>query len=90
MYTPEVFMSQIEIGQWGNSAGIRLHSNILQAMGCAIGSTLELTISDGALIIRPAHRHTLDQLLAQCPEHNALDDEDRAWLSDGPAGKEIL
>ena len=57
-----------------------------------VGAKVDIGVEDGRLVVAPRRRprYTLDELLAQCDDHNALSDEDRAWLDAEPVGKELL
>lgn len=85
-------MKQIEIQKWGNSAAIRLNKAILQQLSCEIGGKFEAIVQDGGMFLKPvsAPEYTLDALLKSCSKDNTkLNDEDKAWLSAKPVGKEV-
>lgn len=85
-------MKQVEIQKWGNSAAIRLNKGLLQQLSCEIGSKFEAILQDGGVFLRPvsAPEYTLGELLMSCTKTNTkLNDEDKAWLSAKPVGKEV-
>lgn len=47
---------QTEVGKWGNSLAIRLPAALMREWGCGVGSKLELSVKDGALVIASADR----------------------------------
>lgn len=83
---------KLSIKQWGNGAGLPLSKPLLKLIRSEIGDTVEAQVVDGGLMIKPITEpeYSLDELLATCTKGNTrLDDEDRAWLSDTPMGKEL-
>ena len=53
------------------------------------GQTVQLETSAQGLLIRPAHKYTLDELLAQCDASApASDDQLAAWNDAPPVGRE--
>ena len=53
------------IQKWGNSHGIRLPKLLLDDMNLSVGSEVELTVADEAIIIRPiAKTRTIQELFA--------------------------
>ena len=51
-----------------------------------------LAVDHGRLVVEPTPRprYSLDELLAQCDESAEISAEDRAWLDNTPAGRELL
>ena len=47
-------MQQIHVTKWGNSLGFRISRGIAESMNIEAGDTLELTPSEGGLMIRKA------------------------------------
>jgi len=81
----------LEIKTWGNSAGLRLTKSILSELSVEVGESLNVTFSDGAMILTPAEPfYILDELLeGSSKESLQLNDEDRQWLSFAPVGAEF-
>ncbi len=77
----------------GGSVMVAIPPAILDLVSLSSGSKVELRVEAGRLVIAPVStpQYTLAELLAQCDEAAlAITDEDRAWLDDGPVGKEAL
>lgn len=77
----------------GGSVVITVPKQILRLMDLEVGNQVELTLENGKLIVapKPKPHYSLLELLAQCNEENmALTDEDHAWLTAQPIGKEVL
>jgi antitoxin ChpS len=56
------------------------------------GAKVHLTVEKGRLVIEAQKRprYTLKKLLAECNAEAALSRDDRAWVTDSPAGGELL
>ena len=48
---------QVQIKAWGNSQGIRLSREILNAAQVSIDDYLEVTVMDGKIILEKPRRH---------------------------------
>jgi antitoxin component of MazEF toxin-antitoxin module len=77
-----------QIARWGNSAAVRLPKPILEDLGVAPGSEVEMWVEGRELRMRPVPpvtSHRLEDLLAQIDPHNipALEE----WP---PVGAEII
>ena len=59
-------------------------------IGVRAGSTVDLDVDDGRLVVAPRRRptYTLDELIAQCDP--TAPDDDRAWTDGPPVGREEL
>lgn len=59
---------KIQIGKWGNSLAVRIPSNVVKDLGLADGANLDITMTEGAMVLKPVRRrrteHSLDDLLA--------------------------
>ncbi|BCI66000.1 AbrB/MazE/SpoVT family DNA-binding domain-containing protein [Acetobacter aceti] len=76
------------IGNWGNSAGIRLNASILREANLHIKDRVEVRVCGEEIIIRPQKkRPTLDELMARFdPEQHRHE-----LLLDGePVGNETI
>ena len=83
---------RLSIKRWGNGAGLPLSKPVLKLMKSDIGDEVEVKMTEEGLLITPAAapEFSLDELLATCTEESTRpDDEDRAWLSASPVGKEV-
>ena len=85
-------MTQLAIRQSGGANIISIPKAILKTLGLEVGSTLNLSLEDSRIVLTPAAKEpTLEELLAGSPRENfGLTDEDREWLSEAPAGKELI
>jgi len=53
---------QVQVKTWGNSQGVRLSKEILQAAGIELDDILDITISDGVIRLEKTIRHkTLEE-----------------------------
>ena len=75
-----------KIAKWGNSLSLPLPNSLTTELGLAEGAMVDLTVSNGRLIIAPIPAvPTLDELLAGITPENRHDEVD--W---GPAvGREF-
>jgi antitoxin component of MazEF toxin-antitoxin module len=56
-------MPQLPIVSLGDSGGVLLPAEMLEALGLRIGDTVEVTLSDRQLILRPVEDATRRQLV---------------------------
>jgi antitoxin MazE len=49
---------QTKIQKWGNSLGLRIPKSFAAEAGVEPGSTVDLTVDDGRLVVRPIRRRT--------------------------------
>ena len=52
------------IQRWGNSLALRLPKAVAENLDVGEGSVVELEERDGQLVVKPAHRYRLADLLA--------------------------
>lgn len=83
-------MHSTTMRQVGGSVMLAVPPALLDVIGVGAGSTVDLDIDDGCLIVAPRHRpsYTLDELIAQCDP--AAPDHDRTWIDGAPVGREEL
>lgn len=76
----------------GGSVMMAIPKSLLDTLGLAANSKLDVTVEDGRLVAVPKTRpkYTLDELLAQCDLDAPMTEEDVAWLNDPPVGREII
>jgi antitoxin MazE len=76
----------MRVTRWGNSLAVRIPKALAEQTRIEEGSEVELSVSDGALMIRPqARAYRLEELLAQVTPENRHDEVD--WGE--PEGKEV-
>ena len=63
---------QTKIQKWGNSLGLRIPKAFAEEAGVRPGSTVDLSIEDGKLVIQVTgrERYDLDELLSQVTSEN--------------------
>ncbi len=66
------------IQKWGNSQGVRLSKEVLEAAGMDVGDDVDVTVQDGVVLVTPARRVrgrvTLEGLLGDLPaDHKATE-----------------
>lgn len=77
---------QSRIGLWGGSCAVRLPKMAVESLGLYEGETVQLSLEEGALVIRPAKiQHSLESLVAQAKGLKAP-----PALDDAPVGDEAL
>ncbi|WP_419944565.1 antitoxin [Candidatus Poriferisodalis sp.] len=83
-------MHSTTMRQVGGSVMLAVPPALLDVIGAQAGSTVDLDVDGGRLIVVPHHRprYTLDELIAQCDP--AATDDDRAWIDGAPVGREEL
>ncbi len=61
-----------QVRKWGNSLAVRIPKAVATDLGVAQDSSVELSVEDGCLVIRPsvAPRYELDALLASVTPGN--------------------
>jgi antitoxin ChpS len=76
----------------GGSVMLAVPPALLDILRLRPGSQVGIAIESGRLVVepQPRPRYTLDELLAQCNPRKSRTREEREWLSDKPAGAEIL
>jgi len=78
-----------KVQKWGNSQGLRFTKHILNEAQIDVGDEVEVSVQDGAIIVKPATRikgkYNLKELVAQMPDNSQPHEED--WGA--PVGKEV-
>ncbi len=78
---------QTQIKSWGNSQGIRLPKEILQNAGISLNEILDISVSNGTIILTKRFRHkTLEERAAEYAGQLGLDGE-YDWGE--PTGREV-
>lgn len=67
---------QTQVREWGNSQGIRLSKEILKSAGIALNEVLDVSVSNGVIILEKSFRHkTLEERAAEFDGKLILDGE---------------
>jgi antitoxin MazE len=77
-----------KIQKWGNSLGLRIPKSFAREASIEAGSTVDIAIEDGGLVVRPLRRprYTLAELLREVNARNRHEE-----VSTGePVGREAL
>jgi antitoxin ChpS len=76
----------------GGSVMLALPPALLDVLGLRVGAKVGLAVRSGRLVVEPQQktRYTLDELLAQCDPKAPRSKEEHEWLTDGPAGGELI
>jgi len=76
----------------GGSVMLAVPPALLDILRLRPGVKVGIAIESGRLVVEPQRRsrYTLDELLAQCNPKKARTKEEHEWLSDKPAGDEII
>jgi antitoxin MazE len=69
-----------QVKQWGNSLALRVPKPLADEAGLVDGSEVHLTFTDGRLVVEPAKRYRLADLLAGVTDENL-----HAAIDDGPS-----
>ena len=86
-------MASVTLRNLGGSVVMAVPKKILNLVRLDAGSTVDLSVEDGRLIVAPRKKpqYTLAELLSRCgPSDLAPRRKDRSWLRGGPAGRELL
>jgi antitoxin MazE len=77
-----------KIQKWGNSQGLRMSKHILEQAKIDIGDEVDITVKDGAIIIKSAKpkrgRKKLEELVSKI--HKSYNTSEEGWGT--PFGKE--
>lgn len=78
---------QTQVKTWGNSQGIRIPKEVLQSAGIAVNEVLDISVSNGVIILKKAFKHkTLEERAEEYGDQLNLDGE-YDWGK--PMGREI-
>ena len=63
---------QTKVQKWGNSLGLRIPRTVAAEVRVIEGSTVDLSVESGRLLVRPIHarRYTLRELLKKVTRRN--------------------
>ena len=74
----------VRLTQWGNSIGVRLPKDMVNALGLEAGGVLDVSLEENKIIFRPRRKYTLNDLVSKITDENRPGETD--WGTD--AGKE--
>ena len=77
---------QAQVKEWGNSQGIRIPKEVLKSAGISMNEVLDVTVSNGTIILAKVFRHkTLEERAVEF-EGNLMLDGEYDWGE--PEGRE--
>lgn len=77
---------QTQVKTWGNSQGVRLSKEVLQEAGITLNETLNISVSDGVILLTKTFKHrTLEERAA---EYNGELNLDGEYDWGNPVGRE--
>lgn len=67
---------QTQVKEWGNGQGIRLSKEVLKGAGIALNDILDVTVSNGVImLVKPFRHKTLEERAAEFDGKLMLDGE---------------
>jgi antitoxin MazE len=79
------YKMKTQVSRWGNSLGVRISKAVAAAANVEDGDEVDVSVEDGAIVIRPAvRRYTIEELIADMTPEDA---KDVGWGP--PVGKEV-
>lgn len=77
----------VKVQKWGNSIALRIPKSFAEQTFIESGSSVDLSIQDGKLIVEPIKQESYDlnELLSEVKETNLH----REYFADEPKGKEL-
>lgn len=85
-------MHTTKLRKVGGSVMLAVPPALLDVLGLEPGARVGIAVESDRLVVEPERRprYTLAELLAQCNPKSRRSKEDREWLSDQPAGGELI
>ena len=84
-------MALAKLRKVGGSTIVAIPPALLDELKVSAEAVFDLTIHEGALVLRPERRrYTLAELLAQCDYNAPLSDAEREWMDTPAVGQEVL
>jgi antitoxin ChpS len=76
----------------GGSVMLAVPPALLDILHLQPGARVGITVESGRLVVEPPQRrrYTLDELLAQCDPKARRSREEREWLANKAAGRELI
>lgn len=80
---------ELSIQKWGNSAAVRLPTELLGQLKVALGDKLSVDIHPEGVMLKPKrHTYALKDLIAQCDHKAPMPVDMGAWGQIQPVGRE--
>lgn len=80
---------ELSIQKWGNSAAVRLPTELLRMLKVSMGDKLSVNLQpDGVLLKAARPSYSLEELVAQCDPKAAEPEDMAAWSNMKPVGRE--
>lgn len=85
-------MHMTNLRKVGGSIMLTVPPALLDLLRLRPGARVGMAVHGGRLVVEPQQRpcYTLDELLAQCDPKAPRSRDEREWLSDKHAGREII
>ena len=76
----------------GGSTMVTISPAMMAEVGLKPKVSVDVSVEDGRIVITNVRRprYTLEELLAKCDPTKPFSDAEREWMSDKPAGREVL
>ncbi len=83
-------MTEVIVRKSGGATIVSIPKVVTELAGITVGTVLDLSVVDHTIVLKPKKELTLEQLLADSPKEKLeLTEEDKAWMSMPPVGKEV-
>jgi antitoxin ChpS len=80
---------ELSVQKWGNSAAVRLPTELLGMLKVSLGDKLSVNVqADGVLLKAARPSFSLDELVSQCDLSAAEPADMEAWSTIKPVGQE--
>lgn len=80
---------ELSVQKWGNSAAVRLPTELLGLLKVTLGDKLSVTVQPEGVLLRAARpAYSLTELVAQCDPSAPEPADLAAWSSVKPVGRE--
>jgi antitoxin MazE len=88
LYIQCIYMAtSTQIAKWGNSLGLRLPKSVAREAQLDEGDTVDLSVKDGAIVVRPARpTYSIETLVSKMTPRNRHKETD--WGTP-PVGREL-
>jgi antitoxin ChpS len=85
-------MHKTNLRKVGGSIMLAVPPALLEILRLRAGAKVGIAVHGGRLVVEPhpRPRYTLDELLAQCNPKAPRSKQEREWLDNKPAGRELI